>query len=504
MPTALLSVSDKAGLVELGTALHERGWRLVASGGTARALEAANLPVRRVAEVTAEPEILSGRVKTLHPAIHAAILARDTPDDQETLRRRGWEPIDLVAANLYPFEGITEAGQASVEEAVENIDIGGVTLLRAAAKNFSRVTVLCDPADYRSALSALDDEAFRRRMAFKAFRRCREYDAAIEAFFAPLAGAPEILSLTGYAAYQLRYGENPHQSAALFTPSPSGTPLGAHIHQGKRLSYNNILDLDAAWRAATSFSEPAVVVVKHNSPCGIASAPDASRAVRRAIESDPVSAFGSVIASNREVDLAWVEALEDLFFECVLAPSFTPAALQALARSPRARVLEITGAQAAEIHEFRSVVGGVLRQTIDRGDPEDAPPWSGVTQRVPSEGEMAALQFAWKACQHVKSNAVLLAQAQGGARFTVGIGGGQPNRVDCVRIAGDRAGERAKGAALASDAFFPFPDGVEVAAALGVSAIVQPGGSVRDPEVIEAADRLGLSMIFTGVRHFRH
>lgn len=504
MPTALFSLSDKTGLVELAAALNGRGWRLMASGGTAAALEAAHLPVRRVSEVTGEPEMMSGRVKTLHPAIHAAILARDTPEDRELLRHRGWEPIDLVAVNLYPFERVVGVGESSIEEAVENIDIGGVALLRAAAKNFNRVTVLCDPPDYQRALTAHADETFRRRMAFKAFQRCRQYDAAIESFFSSLAGAPESLSVTGYAAYHLRYGENPHQSAALYTPDPEGSPLGAHIHQGKPLSYNNILDLDAAWRAAASFSDPAVVVVKHNSPCGIATADFARQAVRPAIASDPVSAFGSVIACNREVDRAWVEALQDLFVECVIAPGFSSDALEALATSPKLRVLEIPAARYAETHEFRSVLGGILRQTVDQGDPADAPAWRTVTERAPAEGERAALRFAWRACQHVKSNAVLLAKAQDGGRFTVGIGGGQPNRVDCVRIAGERAKERAEGAVLASDAFFPFPDGVQAAAALGVRAIVQPGGSVRDQAVIDAADRLGLSMVFTGVRHFRH
>jgi phosphoribosylaminoimidazolecarboxamide formyltransferase/IMP cyclohydrolase len=504
MPTALFSVSDKTGLVEFAAGLHARGWRLVASGGTASALRAADLPARPVASVTGEPEILSGRVKTLHPAIHAAILARGTPEDMETLRSKGWEPIDLVAVNLYPFEQVVARGQATIEEAVENIDIGGVALLRAAAKNFNRVTVLCDPGDYQPALSAYDDMAFRRRMAFNAFRRCREYDAAIEAFFAPLSGAPELMSFSGYAAYHLRYGENPHQSAALFVPESDGTPLGAHIHQGKPLSYNNILDLDAAWRAAASFPDPAVVVVKHNSPCGVACSPSASAAVRPAIASDPVSAFGSVIACNREIDEGWVGALDDLFVECLIAPGFTQGALEALATSPKLRVLEMSHSQYPETHEFRSVMGGVLRQAIDLGDPEDAPPWRTVTTRAPSEREMAAMRFAWRACQHVKSNAVLLAQSRGEERFTVGIGGGQPNRVDCVRIAGERAGGRARGSVLASDAFFPFPDGVEAAAALGVRAIVQPGGSVRDAQVIAAADRQGLCMVFTGVRHFRH
>jgi phosphoribosylaminoimidazolecarboxamide formyltransferase/IMP cyclohydrolase len=448
--------------------------------------------------------MLAGRVKTLHPAVHAALLTRDTEADQAELAARGWPPIDLAVVNLYPFEQVVARPGVSLEEAIEHIDIGGVALLRAAAKNYTRVTVLSDPADYPDDLAVFDEPDFRLRMAHKAFTYTTRYDGAIQAYLAQLAGAPEPLRFTLYPVQKLRYGENPHQQAAYYSPQPGSGPLGGRLLQGKPLSYNNLLDLDAAWQAAQAFDEPVVVVVKHNSPCGVATAPSPAQAVAPAIQSDPVSAFGSVIACNRKVDAAFVDALGDLFLECVAAPGFSSEARVRLAERPSLRALQVPGTATAETHELRSIVGGVLRQTVDRGDPPDAPAWRVVSQRVPSSDEMADLCFAWTACQFVKSNAVLLASSREGLRFTVGIGGGQPNRVDCVRIAGQRAGDRVQNAVLASDAFFPFPDGVELAAALGVSAIVQPGGAVRDEQVIAAADAHGLAMVFTGVRHFRH
>ncbi len=504
MPVALFSVYDKTGLTDFAAQLHRRGWTLVASSGTARTLEASGLPVLPVESLTGEPEMLDGRVKTLHPAIHAAILARDTEDDRRALADRGWQPIDLVVVNLYPFERVIADPEASLETIIENIDIGGVALLRAAAKNHARVTVLCDPEDYREALDPPDPPAFRLRMAQKAFARTAAYDAAIEAYFASRTQSPVPLRITAYPVYPLRYGENPHQQAVFYSPRPDGSPLGGELLQGKALSYNNLLDLDAAWRAATVFPEAAVVVVKHASPCGIATAPTVAQAVSLAIAGDPVSAFGSVIAANREVDAAFVEGLGDLFVECIIAPGFTLEARHLLERRKNARLIQMPEVTPPEEPEWRSIVGGWLWQTPDTGDPSESPPWRVVTQREPDDVEMEALRFAWTAVRYVKSNAVLLARAEGGRCFTVGIGGGQPNRVDCVRLAGERAGGRASGAVLASDAFFPFPDGVEVAARLGVTAIVQPGGSVRDQAVIQAADRAGLAMVFTGVRHFRH
>ncbi len=504
MPTALFSLWDKRGLTDLASALHAKGWRLVASSGTARALAQAGLPVEPIDQLTGEPEILGGRVKTLHPAIHAALLARPTEEDMAALQARGWEPIDLVAVNLYPFEQTISQPGATLEQAVEHIDIGGVALLRAAAKNFARVTALCDPADYPQALDPPDPAAFRLRMARKAFALCSAYDAAIDAYLASLTGEPEPLRLIYYPALELRYGENPHQAASFYASQPGGTPLAGRLLQGKPLSYNNLLDLDAAWRAVLPFDEPAAVVVKHLSPCGVAVAPQPAEAAALAIACDPVSAFGSVIACNAQVDTAFVQALGDLFLECLAAPAFSPAALQALAGRKNLRLLQVAAERRPEPYELRSVLGGLLRQTTDQGDPPQGDGWRVVTQRQPSEQEMAALRFAWLACQPVKSNAVLLARAEGGRRYTVGIGGGQPNRVASVRLACQQAGEQAKGAVMASDAFFPFPDGVQVAAQAGVSAVVQPGGSIRDDQVIQAADRAGMAMVFTGARHLRH
>ena len=504
MPTALFSVSDKTGLISLAAALHRRGWRFLASGGTAKDLAAADLPVRPVSSLTGEPEMLDGKVKTLHPAIYAGLLARDSSEDRTALAARGWEPIDLVVVNLYPFEAAAARPESTVLEATQQIDIGGAALLRAAAKNFERVTALCDPADYSEALDPTDPEAFRLRMAHKAFALTAAYDAAIEAYLGRLAGAPAPLRLSAYPALELRYGENPHQSASFYSYRPDGGALGGELLQGKALSYNNLLDMDAAWRAVNLFDEPSVVVVKHTSPCGIASAPRVLEALRRALECDPISAFGSVIACNRPIDEVFAEALSELFVECLVAPDFEAKARRYFKARPRARLLSIPASESARGHELRSVVGGWLRQTSDPGDPADTRVWRTVTRRQPTERELADLRFAWQACWPVKSNAVVLARSESHSRFTVGIGGGQPNRVDCVHLAGRRAAERAVGAVLASDAFFPFADGVEQAEALGATAIVQPGGSRNDRAVIEAADSAGMAMVFTGVRHFRH
>lgn len=504
MKTALLSVWDKTGLVPFASRLAAAGWRLIASGGTARALEAAGLVVTSVEGITGEPEMLGGRVKTLHPAIHAGLLARPTDDDLAALRARGWPAIDLAVVNLYPFEQAIADPKSTLVEAIENIDIGGVALLRAAAKNFSRVAVLCDPADYPEDPATLEDPDHRLRLAHKAFALAARYDAAIEGYFAALRGEGAPLRLTLYPSLPLRYGENPHQQAVFYSLQPGGTPLNGRLLQGKPLSYNNLLDLDSAWSAVRRFAEPAVAVVKHASPCGIAVAPRPEDAIGPAVASDPVSAFGGVIAANREVSAAFVTSLGDLFVECIVAPSFSSEARRLLAGRKNLRLLEASLDAPRARHELRSVEGGYLWQERDLGDPLDAPAWRVVSRRAPTEAEMAALRFAWQAVQPLKSNAVLLARAEAGRAFTVGIGSGQPNRADCVRIAGQRAGSRAAGSVLASDAFFPFPDGVQAAAELGVTAVVQPAGSVRDEEVIAAADALGLALVFTGVRHFRH
>ena len=499
MPKAILSVHDKTGLAEFARGLSELGWSLIASGGTARLLREQNLAVTEVADYTGSPEILGGRVKTLHPAIHAGLLARPIEEDRQQLAGLGWDYIDLVAVNLYPFEQTISKPGATLEDAIENIDIGGVALIRAAAKNHERVTLVCDPADYDLVLAELRsggvNSLTRRNLAIKGFAQTTRYDAAISAYLAP-DGA---FTFQAYPVQVLRYGENPHQAAALYGYEPGAGPLGGIALHGKPLSYNNLLDLDAAWRAAASFDRPTVCIVKHLSPCGLASADTLAQAFAPALASDPVSAFGSVIATNRRFDADTAQALGSLFVECITAPGYTSEALEILTKHKNLRLIEMPAVKVDPLFELRSVNGGVLRQAVDLGDPADTA-WHVVTQRQPTEAEWRSLRFAWKACQHVKSNAIVFVQDEA----TVGIGGGQPNRVDCVGIAAQRAGEKAHGAVMASDAFFPFPDSVEAAAQAGITAIVEPGGSVRDGESIAAADAHGIAMVFTGVRHFRH
>jgi phosphoribosylaminoimidazolecarboxamide formyltransferase/IMP cyclohydrolase len=505
MPRALLSVYDKSGLISFAQGLHRLGWSLLASGGTARLLLDNGLPVTEVAAYTRSPEILGGRVKTLHPAIHGGLLARGTAEDRAELQGLGWDYLDLAAVNLYPFEKTVADPAVTLEAAVENIDIGGVALIRAAAKNHERVTVICDPAEYDSVLAELGaggiSSATRRRLALQGFQHTAHYDAAIAAYLAALeAPSPgEPFSVTAYPVQQLRYGENPHQSAVLYGYAPGAGPLGGQVLQGKELSYNNLLDLDAAWKAAVSFERPSICIVKHLSPCGIASADALADAYRAAFASDTRSAFGGVIASNRPFDAETARALGDLFVECIAAPGFTPEARALLASRKNCRLVTMPDTRVEPPYELRSVTRGLLRQDVDQGDPAGVE-WRVVSQRAPSEAEWLALRFAWRACQHVKSNAIVLAVGEA----TVGIGGGQPNRVDCARIAVERAGAKARGAVMASDAFFPFPDSVEVAAAAGVTAVVHPGGSVRDADSLAVADGAGLAVVVTGVRHFRH
>ena len=498
----LLSVYDKTGLVDLARPLAGRGVELVASGGTARVLHEAGLLVQAVSDLTGSPEILGGRVKTLHPAIHGGVLSRRTPADRAELDGLGWGEIDLVAVNLYPFEETAAGPDVSLEEVIEQIDIGGVALLRAAAKNFAHIAVVCDPADYAPVLAEVEAQGevsleMRRRLAVKAFAHTAAYDAAIRCYLASDESLlPETLVLGLCKLTDLRYGENPHQQAALYAlPGVTG-PLGGELLQGKSLSYNNLLDLDAAWRAAVSFERATLAIVKHLSPCGIASADTLAEAFPPALAGDQVSAFGSVIAANRPFDGPTARALGDLFVEAIAAPAFTGEARDALSARQGCRLLVLEQAVPDEI-EMRSVRGGLLVQERDQGDQAE---WQIVTHRAPTGAEMEGLRFAWRAVAHVKSNAILLARGEA----AVGIGGGLPSRVDAVRLAVAKAGDRAPGAVLASDAFFPFPDGVEIAAQAGVTAVVQPGGSVRDNQVIEAADRLGLAMCFTGTRHFRH
>lgn len=512
MPRALLSVYNKTGLVKFASSLIDLGWDLVASGGTESALRNAGLSVTPVEQLTGVRELLDGRVKTLHPAIHAGILARDKAEDLESLKDYGYAPINMVVCNLYPFQETVAQVGITLQDAIEEIDIGGVTLLRAAAKNFFHVTVVCDVEDYNKILAELKasgqvELATRRNLSVKAFAHTRDYDTAIHAFLSQdkvpsLIGTelPPQLSLGMKQIEVLRYGENPHQAAAYYSRSVKSGPLGGTIQGGKQLSYNNILDLDAAWRAVSSFNDPTVVIVKHLNPTGIASAPSLPDAYKMALASDPVSAFGGVIAVNRMVTDELVAALGSLFIEAIAAPSFSPTAQASLiANRKNCRLLQIPQPYNGSEFEIRTVHSGVLVQSADVGDPESAI-FKAVTERPPTPAEMNALQFAWKAAMHVKSNAIVLAVEN----TTIGIGGGLPSRIDAAQLAVIKAGDRAKGSVMASDAFFPFADGLEVAIKAGVTAVIQPGGSIRDKEVIEAANQANIAMVFTGTRHFRH
>lgn len=498
---ALLSVYDKTGLVGFAGGLRELGFELVASGGSARALCDGGLEVTEVSALTGSPEVLGGRVKTLHPAIYAGILSRRTAADEAELAALGVGAIALVVVNLYPFEATVARGAAE-REVVEEIDIGGVALLRAAGKAFEHVTVVPSPARYGDVLAALggagDLAALRRELAAEAFRLTAAYDRAIAAWMTGPGGAERVDLGVVERAQTLRYGENPHQSAALYR-APGG---GAGFEQlgGKELSYNNLVDLDAARGIVADFAErPTVAIVKHTNPCGLASGAGLVAAFEAALASDPVSAFGSVIAVNRPVDEAFVEALGKLFVEALLAPGFSEGALAALEASRRGCRVVRAGVSPDLAPVVRPIYGGVLVQGADAAPVEPAA-WRVVTRRRPDESERASLVFAWRAVKHVRSNAIVLARGEA----TVGVGAGQMSRVDAVHLAVRRAGARSTGAVMASDAFFPFADGVELAAAAGVTAVVQPGGSVRDAEVVAAADAAGMAMVMTGVRHFRH
>ncbi len=504
MKRALFSVFDKTGLEAFAGALARRKVELVASGGTARALAAAGLNVTTVEAVTGFPEMIGGRVKTLHPAIHAGILARRTPDDLAELAAQNLSPIDLVVVNLYPFQSTVARPETTLAEAIEQIDIGGVALLRAAAKNFEWVTVVCDPADYGAVAAEIErggdtTRETRARLALKAFRHTASYDAAITRYLASPDGEakfPATLTLALEKVDDLRYGENPHQHAALYrAPNQPGLADARQLH-GKALSYTNWLDVDGAWRAANDFDAPTVVIVKHTTPSGIASADSLVRAYLDARDCDPTSAFGGVVALNRAVDAETARAILELFTEVVIAPRFDDAAREMLQAKKDLRLLECATPRAAG-WELRSIAGSYLAQEQDT---TDAVEWRVVSQRAPTLEEEHALRFAWRAEKFVKSNAIVLARET----RTVGIGAGQMSRVDSVKIAVEKAGERAHGAVLASDAFFPFPDGVEAACRAGVTAIAHPGGSLRDDESIEIANRYGAAMVLTGTRHFRH
>jgi len=517
---ALISVSDKTGLVELGTFLAERGVEILSTGGSAAVLAEAGIDVVEVADHTGFPEIMDGRVKTLHPAVHGGILARrDLADHQDAMTAHGIAPIDLVAINLYPFEATVAAG-AGYEACVENIDIGGPALIRAAAKNHAFVAVVTDPADYGAVIDEMTANAgavtadLRRRLAAKAYARTGAYDAAIASWFAEVQETPfpERLVIAAERREVLRYGENPHQAAAFYTGGPARPGIAtARQLQGKALSYNNLNDTDAAFELVAEFDPPAVAIIKHANPCGVAVAQSLAAAYRKALACDPLSAFGGIIALNRPLDGATADEIAKLFAEVIIAPDADDAARAALAGKKNLRLL-LTGGlpdPAAPGMALRSVAGGYLLQGRDSGRVATAD-LKVVTKRAPTDAELADLRFAFAVCKHVKSNAIVY--AKDGA--TVGIGAGQMSRVDSARIAAiksreaaDAAGEsasRTAGSVVASDAFFPFADGLMAAAEAGATAVIQPGGSVRDDEVIAAADEAGLAMVFTGIRHFRH
>ena len=505
---ALVSVFDKTGLEELARGLARLGIEIVSTGGTLKFLEEKGIPVTAVSEVTGFPEILDGRVKTLHPKIHGGILAnRSVPAHLDALAEHDIGRVDVVVVNLYPFRETVARG-ASFADTLEMIDVGGPTMVRAAAKNFGGVAVVVDPADYPAVLAALEEgkgavpEPLRRRLALKAFQATAGYDAAISGWLAAQEpGFPETKTLELRREMVLRYGENPHQSGAVYAVEDGpGVFGGLRALQGKELSWNNLLDADAARKMAALFAEPAVVIVKHNNPCGIGRGEDLAAAYRRALATDPVSAFGSVIAVNREADGALAEALADLFVEVLLAPGFDGAARERFAAKKNLRLIEapLYRPSAGDV-ELRALDGGFLAQPPD-AFPDDEAAWTCPTRRQPAAEERRALEFAWKVVRYVKSNAIVVANGD----QTVGVGAGQMSRVDSCRLAVEKAQLLVAGCAAASDAFFPFRDGLDVLARAGVTAVIQPGGSKRDGEVIAAADEAGMAMVFTGVRHFRH
>lgn len=502
---ALVSVWDKSGIIELAKTLVAAGADIISTDGTAQALRQAEVPVTTIESVTGYPAILDGRVKTLHPTIFAAIMSRDDESHRAQLDSMGVTPIDLVVVNLYPFE--FKGTHAPMPEAVELIDVGGVSLIRAAAKNWEHVAVMCDPGQYAGMLDEVRREGgisadTRRRLAAEAFARTAAYDATIAAYFTRQMNEPfpDLLTLAYRRVQQTRYGENPHQRAAFYRAyTGSGGLADARQLHGKELSFNNLADLDTAWGLVGEFSGPAAAIIKHATPCGAATAHTIEEAYNAALACDPVSAFGGVVALNRTVDVATASAIAGIFTEAVIAPGFTAEAYAILSKKTSLRLLEAAPPDSWSGVEVKSVLGGALVQDRDTADADDAS-LAVATPRSPTASEMADLRFAWTVAKWVKSNAIVL--ARDGA--TVGIGAGQPNRVGAVEIAVKVAGERAQGAVMASDAFFPFRDALDAAARAGIRAVIQPGGSVRDADVIAAATEHDMAMILTGVRHFRH
>ncbi|PBC79408.1 IMP cyclohydrolase /phosphoribosylaminoimidazolecarboxamide formyltransferase [Streptomyces sp. TLI_235] len=507
---ALISVYDKTGLEELAQGLHAAGVAIVSTGSTAGRIAAAGVPVTEVSELTGFPECLDGRVKTLHPRVHAGVLADLRLESHRAqLAELGVEPFDLVVLNLYPFTATVASG-ATPDECVEQIDIGGPSMVRAAAKNHPSVAVVVDPARYDDVLAAAKGGGFdlltRKRLAATAFAHTAAYDVAVASWFEESGyteseeAFPSFLGATWERQNVLRYGENPHQQAALYTDGTGGLAGAEQLH-GKEMSYNNYMDTDAARRAAYDHAEPAVAIIKHANPCGIGIGADVAEAHRKAHACDPVSAYGGVIAVNRPVSVELAEQIAPIFTEVVVAPGYEDGALEVLTKKKNLRVLRAPEAPADAL-EVRRISGGVLLQQVDKVDAtgDDPSTWTLATGEALSEAELAELAFAWRACRAVKSNAILL--AKDGA--SVGVGMGQVNRVDSCKLAVERAGERARGSYAASDAFFPFADGLEILVAAGVKAVVQPGGSIRDEEVVAAAAAAGVTMYLTGARHFFH
>jgi phosphoribosylaminoimidazolecarboxamide formyltransferase/IMP cyclohydrolase len=508
---ALLSVSNKTGLIDLARSLVEEfGFDLISSGGTAQALKDAGIPVTKVSDYTGSPEILGGRVKTLHPRIHGGILARrDVPEDVTDLENNQIRPIDLVVVNLYPFEATIAKPGVTLAEAVENIDIGGPAMLRASSKNFAHLTVLCDPGQYDDYLEELrqnNGEAslqFRQKAALKGFLHTASYDQAIASYLAEQSttSLPQQYSLNGTELQSLRYGENPHQPAAWYQSgtTPTGWAAATKL-QGKELSYNNLVDLEAARRIITEFPDtPAVTIIKHTNPCGTALGNTLAEAYQKAFNADSTSAFGGIVALNRTIDAATASELTKTFLECIVAPDCDTEAQKILSKKSNVRVLTLADLSSGPKTLVKQIAGGFLVQTADDLI-ADTSKWQIVTERQPTPDELGEMLFAWKVCKHVKSNAIVITSD----RTTLGVGAGQMNRVGSTKIALEQAAEKAQGAILASDGFFPFDDSVRTAAAAGITAIVQPGGSLRDQDSIKAANELGLVMVLTGVRHFLH
>jgi phosphoribosylaminoimidazolecarboxamide formyltransferase/IMP cyclohydrolase len=512
---AIVSVSDKTGVVDFARGLNELGYEIFSTGNTKKAISKGGVPVKSVSDITGFPEILNGRVKTLHPMVHGGILARrDLPAHMKELAEKNIEKIDLVAVNLYPFVQTIAREGVTLEDALENIDIGGPTMIRASAKNFPAVIVVVDPADYPAILEKLQKGALpleeRKRLAQKAFQHTAIYDTAIAQYLRQgEEGLPEEMTVAMKKRYGLRYGENPHQKAAFYTEQVVGARQNTGITwaeqlHGKELSFNNILDADAAWSVAVDFAAPTVSVIKHTNPCGLASHDDIAEAYKRAFSGDEVAAFGGIVAANRPVTSEMAEAMRPVFYEIVIAPAYEPKALELLRKKKDLRILVAEmppgyGQEECGYTDYRRVKGGFLVQESD-SLPEKQVDMKVVTKRAPSAKEKEDLLFAWRAAKHVKSNAIMLIKD----RMVTGMGAGQPSRIVSAQVAGEKAGAKAKGSVLASDAMFPFSDVVEHAAKLGVTAIIQPGGSIRDQESIDAADKHNIAMVLTGVRHFRH